>query len=588
MNTKHLMSIIRFFYKGGIRKDTPADDARTIEIANVFFLLCIFSLILVIAINLIDRTYSFMLPLNIALAAFFALAMYQRITGNHEPVSYITLSFCLFFTLFVVFSGGNDANSGHIWAFLLPPMMTFAFGMRKGATIVFLHIVVTSAVFFSPLDAYMRAEYSMGFRIRFTIAFFMCSIFSIGVEYFRQLAQQKSELLLKKQEESMQQRLNLEEQLRQSQKMEAVGRLAGGIAHDFNNIITGILSYSSLIRNNLPEHGDTRSDIDTVIEAAHRALGLTSQLLAFSRKQIIELKVLDIGVIIESMSMMLGRTIAANISIQKNKDIDTGSIKGNPNQIEQIIMNLMVNARDSMPSGGLLSISCGNVTIEEKVSKLVMDYPPGDYVYLRISDTGCGMDKATIEKAFEPFFTTKKLGQGTGLGLAVVYGIVKQNDYLVNLESEVNKGTTVEVLFSRTYQPLSSSVAPSHAAFDVGTKNILLVEDESIVLKSTSRLLKQYKYNVLEASSGEQALEVVRQFDGPIHLLITDIVMTGMSGKELSEKLCVDRPSTKVLFMSGYTQDIIFDEGIIDSDTNFLSKPFTTEDLSDIIHNILS
>jgi signal transduction histidine kinase len=382
----------------------------------------------------------------------------------------------------------------------------------------------------------------------------------------------------------------LEEQYRQSQKMEAIGRLAGGMAHDFNNLLTVITGYSELLLHryvdrNTPEH----RDIEQINKAGNRAKTLTRQLLAFSRQQVIQPEVLDLNTTITDINQMLRRLVSENIDLITILAPGLGRIKADPGQTEQIIMNLVVNACDAMPQGGKLTIKTTNVDLDEDYASRHIGLEPGSYVKLTIGDTGVGMDVETQTHIFEPFFTTKAKGKGTGLGLATVYGIVQQNEGYISVSSEPGQGTTFQIYLPRLEQaPELASRDQASAESSGGTETILLVEDEDMVRDLVRYALLQDGYNILEARHGQNAIEVCEKHEGPIHLLLTDVIMPGgLTGRELAERLISLYPGIKVLYMSGYTDDAIVHHGILDPDIAFLQKPFTPTTLSRKVREIL-
>nr|MDQ5836403.1 PAS domain S-box protein [Acidobacteriota bacterium] len=351
------------------------------------------------------------------------------------------------------------------------------------------------------------------------------------------------------------QQKQLEEQLRQSQKMEAVGRLAGGIAHDFNNLLTAINGYSDLALRRLQAEDPLRKSVEEIRKAGERAAALTRQLLAFSRKQVLQPVVLDLNSVVSDMEKMLRRLIGEDVELRTALAHDLGSIKADPGQVEQVIMNLAVNARDAMPSGGRLTIETANVYLgEEYAARRLTDFTPGPYVVLTVTDTGTGMDDETRERIFEPFFTTKGSGKGTGLGLSTVYGIVRQSGGSVRVSSEVGRGSTFEVYFPRAgegVQEYRRGAEPEEVLR--GAETVLLAEDEEMVRRLAREVLEVYGYRVLVAANGGAAFLICERHEGPISLLVTDIVMPEMSGRELAARLAHLRPEMKVLYMSGYT-----------------------------------
>jgi PAS domain S-box-containing protein len=383
-------------------------------------------------------------------------------------------------------------------------------------------------------------------------------------------------------------RRQLEQQLIQSQKMDAIGRLAGGVAHDFNNLLTAIIGYSEIVKRRLDEDDPMREQIEEIEKAGHRAASLTNQLLAFSRKQVLQPQVLDLNAVIADISNMLKRLIGEDIELRTNLDPSIGYVKVDPGQIDQIIMNLAVNARDAMPRGGKLTIETQNVYLDETYTNQHAEVQAGPYVMLAISDTGIGMDRETQARVFEPFFTTKERGKGTGLGLSTVFGIVRQSGGHVWVYSEPGRGTTFKV-----YLPLVEQASQIVQTWEPrvetlrGTETVLLVEDEEAVRKLAHQVLDMNGYKVLVAADPAEALRLCRQHEGPIHLMITDVVMPGMSGRELAERLIATRPEMELVYMSGYTDDAIVHHGVLDAGVAFLQKPFTPDALGRKVREIL-
>jgi PAS domain S-box-containing protein len=379
-----------------------------------------------------------------------------------------------------------------------------------------------------------------------------------------------------------------EAQLRQSQKMEAVGRLAGGVAHDFNNLLTVIRGYSELLLARLAPDDPIRKDMIEVKKAADRASGLTRQLLAFSRRQFIAPKVIDINALIANMDGMLRRLLGEDI-VELCTDLNphTGSIRADAGQIEQVIMNLAVNARDAMPKGGRLTIETRNVTIGKPTRQTPAGVKPGAYVLLAVRDTGHGMDEETQSHLFEPFFTTKEKGKGTGLGLSMVYGIVKQTGGSIVVESQKEQGATFKIYFPLVDQGATGAAGTPDAEPLHGRETILLVEDEPAVRGLVHETLRLHGYTVLEARHGIEALMTGAKHQGPIHLLLTDVVMPQMSGPEVAEKIQIVRPGIKVLYMSGYPDHPVFEQGGISRDASFLPKPFTPNVLAKKVRDVL-
>ena len=371
-------------------------------------------------------------------------------------------------------------------------------------------------------------------------------------------------------------RTRLEEQLRQAQKMEAIGRLAGGIAHDFNNLLTAITGYSELVINSLGANLLARKNVEHIKKAAWRAATLTRQLLAFSRRQVQHLKVLDLNAVVTNFEAMLQPLIGEDIHLETVLQPGLGLIKADPGQIEQIILNLIVNARDAMPEGGNLTIETANVELDEAYAHRHVSVRPGPYVMLAFSDTGCGMDEETQARIFEPFFTTKEHGKGTGLGLATVYGIVKQSGGNIWVYSELGKGTTFKIYLPQV-EGIAEGSEPAHPGSSIlrGSETILLVEDEDMVRSLAQEILEAHGYAVSEACDSTEALRICHMHSGSIHLLVTDVVMPGMSGRELAARLGTIHPETKVLYMSGYTDDAVVRHGVLNAGLVFLQKPFS-------------
>jgi PAS domain S-box-containing protein len=379
----------------------------------------------------------------------------------------------------------------------------------------------------------------------------------------------------------------LAEQLRLSQKMEAVGQLAGGVAHDFNNLLTAILGYSQLLAPDLRKNPDHFSAIEEIRKAGERAASLTRQLLAFSRKQMLEPRILDLNEVVRHIEEMLSRLIGEDVRFVVKLDPQLGSIRADAGQVEQVIMNLAVNARDAMPRGGQLSIETANVELDEEYAQTHVHVPPGPYAMLAVSDTGVGMDDATKRRIFEPFFTTKEKGRGTGLGLSTVYGIVKQSGGYIWVYSEPGKGTAFKAYFPRVDKPAEPLPTDRAGAPAGGTETVLLVEDEDAVRALARRILETKGYRVLEASDGARAFEIVRAHSGPIDLLLTDVVLPGAGGSEIAARIRELFPRVKVLYSSGYTDDGIVRRGLTERDSAFLEKPFTPNALARKVREVL-
>ena len=380
----------------------------------------------------------------------------------------------------------------------------------------------------------------------------------------------------------------LESQLRQSQKMEAVGRLAGGLAHDFNNLLTVIKGYSRMVLDDTGSKGKLRANVEHIDAAAERAASLTQHLLAFSRKQVLQPKVIDLNELIAGLNNMLPRLIGEDIEVVISPSRELGFVNADPSQIEQVIMNLVVNARDAMPSGGQLTLETHNVELDAAYATDHEGVHAGPYVMLAVSDTGVGMDPQTQSRIFEPFFTTKELGRGTGLGLSTVYGIVKQSGGHIWVYSEIGRGTTFKIYLARVKAPPAQAQQPARPTVSAhGTETILLVEDDELVRELTNSLLTRFGYRVLIAENLSVLSEVLAESKEKVDLLLTDVVMPQISGREVANRVTARWPGIKVLYMSGYTENAIVHHGVLDTGTHFLAKPFTPAALAGKLREIL-
>jgi PAS domain S-box-containing protein len=379
----------------------------------------------------------------------------------------------------------------------------------------------------------------------------------------------------------------LQMELLQAQKMESVGRLAGGVAHDFNNMLGVIIGHTELA---LTAHDaeEARNDLKEIMTAAQRSADLTRQLLAFARKQTISPRVLNLNDTIEGLLRMLSRLIGEDIELSWKPGANLWPVKMDSTQFHQILANLAVNARDAMRDGGILSIETQNVTCRDAAHNGHTGVPPGDYTRVEVSDTGEGMDKDSLKHLFEPFYTTKEVGKGTGLGLAMVYGAIKQNDGFINVSSAPGQGTTFSIYLPRVEDTAMEPVHSEQEAPAQGTETVLMVEDEEAILNLGRTILKRYGYTVLTAQTAADALELAERHEGPIHLLVTDVVMPGLNGKELTDRLTLLRPGIKVLYMSGYTADVIAHHGVIDKDVEFMQKPFSVSTLVQKVRSLLN
>ena len=380
----------------------------------------------------------------------------------------------------------------------------------------------------------------------------------------------------------------LERQLRMAQKMEAIGRLSGGIAHDFNNLLGVIIGYSRVLKKALGANNALCEHALEIEKAGQRAASLTKQLLAFSRQQVLTPAVLNLNTLASDMEKMLPRLLGEDIEVSLALDPELGSVKADQSQIEQVIMNLAVNARDAMPAGGKLKIRTANVELDQTYTRNHPGSKVGSYVLLAVTDTGTGMDAGTLAHIFEPFFTTKEPGKGTGLGLATVYGIVKQSNGYIWVDSAPGKGASFEIYLPRHVgQPAVEEQKTDSGEKLRGSESILLVEDAEPLRKLAQTFLEAGGFHVLSAASGEEALEVAARFGGTFHLLLTDVVMPGMNGRALAEQLLPRQPGMKVLYMSGYTDSFIAGHGVLEAGIHLLHKPFTEEVLIRKVREVL-
>lgn len=382
-------------------------------------------------------------------------------------------------------------------------------------------------------------------------------------------------------------RIRLEAQLHQAQKMESIGRLAGGIAHDFNNVLGVILGHAELALEHLAPSHIAHADICEIRNAAERSANLTRQLLAFARKQTVTPKVLDLNETLAGMLTMLQHTIGENIVLEWKPGAGLWPIKVDPSQIDQVLANLCVNGRDAISGSGKITIETSNVSIDEAYCASHRGFEPGEYAQLVVSDDGCGMDADTLSHVFEPFFTTKEAGEGTGLGLATVYGIVKQNAGYIDVRSEPGSGTTFTILLPRHLGELQRSPPPTPTPLRGGHETVLLAEDESALRIAVQRRLERLGYRVLTADTPGEVVRLAQEHGGEIHLLLTDVVMPEMNGRDLAEQIRSLYPTVKLLFMSGYTADVIAHQGVLDERVSFLQKPFSQEELAAAVREAL-
>jgi len=383
-------------------------------------------------------------------------------------------------------------------------------------------------------------------------------------------------------------RNKLQLQLHQAQKMESIGRLAGGVAHDFNNMLQVILSYASLASQDVPADSPVLHFLSEIEKAASRAAALTRQLVTFARKQAIRPLVLDMNEAIQGTLNMLARLMGEDIELAWVPGQNLWHVKIDPAQLDQLVANLLVNARDAITGPGKVTIETANVVLDEAYVAAHAESMPGEHVLLAISDTGCGMDKETLSHLFEPFFTTKEKGKGSGLGLSIVHGIVKQNGGFINVYSEPGKGTTFKIYLPRAHGEPKTLPQPKHYHLPRGNETVLIVEDEPQILETCKSILLESGYSVLTARTAYDALDLLKEHNGQIHLLITDVVLPGMNGKELEQKLVKMYPGLKTLFMSGYTENAIVQNGVLEPGVSFLSKPFSPSELIEKTREVLS
>lgn len=379
----------------------------------------------------------------------------------------------------------------------------------------------------------------------------------------------------------------LEAQLRHAQKMEAIGQLAGSVAHDFNNLLSVILSYSEMLLQDLKQVDPARPDVEAIRNAGAKAADLTRQLLAFSRQQILAPRVLNLNELLVEIERMLHRLLGANIELVTRYDRALQSVRVDPSQIDQVVMNLVINARDAMPEGGKVTIETKNVVLDESYRTEHFGVAPGPHVMLAVSDTGCGMDQEVQARIFEPFFTTKEPGRGTGLGLATVFGIVQQSGGNIWVYSETGRGTTFKIYLPVAVAQDQEAIEYVQPATLTGTETILLVEDQDEVRRVALQILRRAGYHVLEARNAGEALMTCEKYPRAIHLLLTDVVMPQVSGPELAERLLGIRPDLKVLYMSGYTERAVFQHGILDSGASYLQKPLVPDGLNRRVREVI-
>jgi signal transduction histidine kinase/ActR/RegA family two-component response regulator len=463
-------------------------------------------------------------------------------------------------------------------AFLFFPIVGWAglrFGPRGAATVV---AVMTS---FALAIAGFRLGPFSTFPIEFT-QFLLFVFLTLG-----SLSGQLLAAIMAERDDALERRLLLEEQLRHSQKMEAVGRLAGGIAHDFNNLLTAIIGYTEIVLTSLDPKDERRADAEEIARAAMRAADLTKQMLAFSRRQVLQPKIIDLNTALTKVEPMLRRVIGEDILMTVTGKAASPHVRVDPGQVEQVVMNLVVNARDAMPQGGRLTVETSDAVLDEAAVADQPDVKPGEYVMLSVSDTGVGMPPEVTARIFEPYFTTKDVGKGTGLGLSTAYGIVHQSEGHIAVTSELGRGTTFRIYLPRSEAPPPAAIDSSVERMPDGTEHILLVEDDPSVRRLSRELLMRLGYSVTEAASGRAGLALgsddTRHFD----LALCDVILGDMSGPAVAEALRALRPSIRVLYMSGYTDEAIVKTGVLDEGKPFLQKPFTPMQLAKKIREVL-
>ncbi|OGW40818.1 MAG: hypothetical protein A2010_13295 [Nitrospirae bacterium GWD2_57_9] len=382
-------------------------------------------------------------------------------------------------------------------------------------------------------------------------------------------------------------RKRLEAQLRQSQKMESIGTLAGGIAHDFNNILTAIIGYGSLLQMKVPENDPLRHSIDQILSSANRAAALTQGLLAYSRKQLLKAQPVNVNEVIRKVQLLLTRLIGADIELKTMLTDKEVTVMADAGQIEQVLMNFATNARDAMPDGGYLFIETEEVTLNEEAARIHQFGGPGTYAAITVTDSGTGMDERTRERIFDPFFTTKEAGKGTGLGLAIAYGIIQQHKGTISVDSEVGRGSTFKIYLPLVQADVKQELPVQVSPIKGGSETVLLAEDDEVVRELTSHVLSQFGYKVIEAADGEEAVNKFMENRHLIKMLLLDVIMPKKNGREVFSKIRIFQPEIKVLFLSGYTADIMHQKGLLDDDVDFIMKPVPVNDLLRKIRAIL-
>ena len=474
-------------------------------------------------------------------------------------------------TTSIIYLSGNAASDLYLTYFLIILIAAFSPTLKQMFVLSLILCAVYGVILY--LSVGRTAPLMEGQLLRIPVLLILATFYGVTAERVRT---------------DVGKRASLEEQLRQSQKLEAIGRLAGGIAHDFNNILTAIMGYSSLLQCGLDKGDPKQQEVEEIKKAVRRASSLIQQLLAFSRRQVLQLRVLDLNAVLKNIQQLLQRLIGEDTELIILPTPALGHVKADPGQIEQVLMNLALNARDAMPKGGKVTIETANVMVDEAFARRHLIPQPGPYIMLSVTDTGSGMDEETQAHIFEPFFTTKEQGKGTGLGLATVYGIVKQSGGSIFVYSKPGKGATCKIYLPRVdeavtvVESVSATVEPLK-----GSETILLVEDEEPVRELVRKVLERNGYRILEARHGDEAIKICAQHKGEISLLVTDVVMPRMSGREVAERLLLSHPKMKVLYLSGYTDDAVVRHGVLQSMTAFLQKPFTPDALAHKVREVL-
>lgn len=617
---------MHFFHFNGIREGYDSETLRKVILLYVFVSVgCLFLIIMGI-IAFVQRAVLLGLADFVTAALGIALLLYLDKTGDEPTCSRIgVLGLGLFFCV-LFFIGGVNATA-FMWLYTFPLISLYLLGLRQGILAALLLFAYCSGFLAFDLSSDLINVYSRDFAIRFIPSYLMVCLLAFLVEKSRYqtwkslfdkqqlLAKTVQELLVKEtelqesrstlelrvaertkelekaneqlrieieeRELAQQERSRLESELLRAQKMEAIGQLAGGVAHDFNNMLGVIVGYSEMILEQVDSSQQFHAELEEILKASRRSADLTRQLLTFARKQTVEPQVLDLNKTIAGMFNMLRRLIGENIDLIWIPGSDLWPINMDPSQIDQILTNLCVNARDAIAGVGKLTVETKNGIFDKEYCATHAGFLPGEYATIAVSDTGSGMDEETLAHIFEPFYTTKDVGEGTGLGLATVYGAVKQNNGFINLASEPGHGTTFTICIPRHVET-TTEARPAVSTEPVvhGDEIVLLVEDEPTLLQMSKSMLERLGYTVLAAGAPSEGIRLASEYPGQIHLLATDVIMPEMNGRELSARLLASRPEMKCLFMSGYTADIIANQGVLIEGVSFLRKPFSKNELA--------